>query len=357
VELVALLWALYLAQCLVHLPRGAVMFRGGRTPREGPGWRFTALRPSARVAYGERLPWRERHGEPRWRGVASPLWAMDAPGAGAAGAVFEPGLAAEADGTRVRAGGEPGLQCVSATGAEAVARAANAAAGGLAPAAGSLLADETSLARLRERAAEIDSATRWLRLELDVMAVSLLGLLPAASLAVGIEAVLWRAAPLLGGLHALGVVLFGIAHRRLLPGSGGAFALALFEVAVYPPALLRGHHKLRVEGMGRRHPAAVAVATLDGEPARDFLRRELVRAGAAEAGPLREAELRALEGVARATGTSASRLLAPPTRVDPRAVAYCPSCLCEFGRPGVSCSDCRMEVTPFSGGAESAPLA
>lgn len=345
-ELVATLWVLYVAQCLIHLPRGSALFRGRRAPSEGPGWRFTALWPSAPATCGERLPWMVRDGEPYWRGVASRMWAMDVPGARAAGAIFDPRARAEPDGTRVVVDGSPQLRCMSTAGAEAVARVASR---GLADAVAALLERESSIVGLRARVREIDEATRWLRPTLDVLAISLLGVLPFASFLVGIEPVLWRMAPILGGLQVLGVVLFGVAHRRLLPGSAGALALALFEVSVYPPALLRGYQKLRTEGLGRRHPAAIAVTVLGGEAGHGVLRRELVRAGGAEPGPLREAELQALEGIAHASGTSTSRLLTPPRQVDPKAVAYCPACLCEFGRPGVTCSDCRIDVVPFAG--------
>ena len=126
----------------------------------------------------------------------------------------------------------------------------------------------------------------------------------------------------------------------------------LFEIALYPPLLLRSFHGLESEVLGRFHPATLAAALLDPEARKRFLRAEIVRAEAAAHQPgasgFPKLELRALERLADEIGESVASLVAAPYRHDPRAESYCPSCHAEYRRASGICVDCELPLRRYA---------
>ena len=144
------------------------------------------------------------------------------------------------------------------------------------------------------------------------------------------------------------------------PREGGALAVALVEVTLYPPSLLRGAQKLATEALGRRHPAVVALGLLPEAPGREVLRRAWLRLdegdASGRAADLVAAERHALDALAREAGLSPEGLRAPPPRRDTQALAYCPVCLVEYRRAEGDCSDCGRALAgyPSHGGGDVA---
>jgi hypothetical protein len=353
-EFYALLVLLYGAQCLTHLPRGAVLFARpflGRAEWGGPGWRLESLRPAARLYVGERLPWVAREGTVRWRGV-EPRWR------GADLAAKEPAVdlgesAIEAKGAALWVDGVRVLRSATETGTRAIEQAFQEVRdeASLRRAIEARVAEEISLPRFRAARSRVEGVTMGLRRVLDLYAALLFVALPLAMFSWGVESALWRLAVVLLALHGIGVMVFSWAHRRCFPGRTGELVQALVEVLLYPPALLRSLQKLRSEAIGRHHPAVLALDLLPEDAAREFLRRELVRVeqglGEGTGRWLGEVELDALEKLAAESGTSRAELLAPPLQRDLQAVSYCPSCLAEYRRPDGYCSDCRISLAAY----------
>jgi hypothetical protein len=141
-------------------------------------------------------------------------------------------------------------------------------------------------------------------------------------------------------------VTYGRAHRRLLPGAGGARFEALFTAALYPPLLLRAAQDLRSQLLAGFHPAALAAVALPRQQAFDVLRGELARC-ASDGGALAEHERTGLLAILEALGGSLAALLAPPVPADPLARSYCPTCRMEYRLEAGACSDCGAALAPL----------
>jgi hypothetical protein len=362
VELLAILWLLVGLQCLVWLPRGAVLFARplrGWLASPGPGLRLLHPWPSAPSLLALRLPVVEVEGRLHGRGAASWLRAAEL---GPLGDAANPQELAGASvrGTVVRVAGRPFARGASPAHAQALAALLRELGDPCPDAqrqrAAQALTRSLSLARYRAAAERARAATRALAWSSDTYAAALLVALPVATALVGAETALWWGAPALAGLHATALVCFARAHARLLPEARDARVEELFAAALYPPLLLRAHHALRAGALAGFHPAAVAAAVLP-EPARGaFLRAELAHAAArAEAAAhgeggldLARLEQRALCELAREAGEDVDALLAAPARSDPRAEGYCPACRVEYRRGATRCSDCRLGLARYA---------
>jgi hypothetical protein len=361
VDLFVALALLYLIQCVAWLPAGATWLlatRSGVRSAEGPGFRLQPLRPAARAVVGLRFPLESAGGVLRARGHASG-WRRDREAGDPV--PLEQLAAAEARELLVFSGKRVLARGTDAAHAERIAALLRDLAGAE-PAvrrkrADAALRESLSLSAAGQARDRFDDATGWLAAASDSYAVALLVLTPAAALFVGSELTLVIGAPALALLHVLTLVAFGRAHARLAPERRAERWQALLGVAFYPPGLLRGHALLRAGMLGRFQPAALALALLPRDAARDFLRAELVLAEArgSEVAPelgfsLERCQHDALLALVEESGESLASLCAAPARSDPLALAFCPACHCEYRRGDGDCSDCEVALAAFAGG-------
>jgi len=359
VELLITLLLLYALQCVLLLPRGAVLFfRSLRDWRhsEGPGWRLANPLPSAPSTIGLRLPLVEDEAGLRSRGFTPWLGATFAPSPGPR---LEPGRGQEVEvrGAIVRVDGRPFLRAASKGHAAALGSLISALAREGEAAWQRVeqeLAESCSVERARTGHLELEQATRWLRPLSDANLFALFAVLPGMVWWLHAEAALFLFLPAYGVFHVATVTAFALTHRRLFPEATGERVEQIIGVAFYPPLLLRAVQNLRFAVLGFLHPAAIAALVLPRDLARDFLRSELARTQhlALAALPHRrrlvECEYGALAGLARELGTTPEELLAPPKCRDTMARSYCPACLCEYRFSSGKCSDCAVPLQAFA---------
>ncbi|MEM7412943.1 MAG: hypothetical protein AAF430_22115 [Myxococcota bacterium] len=270
----------------------------------------------------------------------------------AAEADWDPGVAPEVTrtGTLVRVDGRPFARGASEASARAI-ESLIASAGGsenevwLAGTA-EQLARDTDVASFSERSDSLARATRGLRWVLNVYALGLLVLLPIAVAAVGSERALSLAFPAVLFWHLVCLLALARSDRAVRPGALGERVQLLFEAFVYPPQLLRAYHRVEAEALGRVHPAVLAALLLAGDARQAALRSEILAARGAD-GVLAPLELRALEQLTRELGEPIEGLLAGPTRQDPWAVGFCPSCHTEYRAPAETCADCSQPLERY----------
>jgi len=362
VELLICLAILYGLQCLTWLPRGAQLFvqpLRGWLVSSGPGWRLLHPWPSGRAFLAMRFPLVEHEG--RLHGRGGVCWYSTSGWGSRSLPVDRAALdRAAVQGSVVRIDGWPLARGLSATHTEALAAVlrdlAEARGEGQRERVERTFERDLSLARFAEAKARVDGATRWLAWTSDIYWIGLFVLLPASVFRFGDQRGLLLALPVLAALHLCTLVCFARAHRRLLPDRTGSLVESLATAACYPPLLLRGHHKLRTEVLAGFHPAVVVAAVLPLEPAKAFLRAELVRtsaradeaSGSRDGVGLDELELGALRKLLGELGESEEAVLASPPRRDPFAKAYCPACLCDYRSTVGQCTDCCIAVVPYA---------
>ncbi len=169
------------------------------------------------------------------------------------------------------------------------------------------------------------------------------------------DAVLIALLALTGAAYAATLFTALRAARRLrrqgiLPGKG-----PLAPLLLAPPAAVRALAALGRDLLPGRDPLAVAAAVL---PAADFLRQ--IRAelhGAAQAAahpqaaePWRQTWIHRralLLTLLSQAGLDESAALAPPSRRDPTATAWCPLCDVEVREDAAACADCNLPLQRF----------
>lgn len=325
-ELFGALCVLYLLHCIVWLPEGACLFVPtvfGPVIAPGPGFRILHPRPSARSLVARRFPVPD--------GDLSALRGAEARKT----AIFveRRALARCADPTRAE---ELAAKLREIGGCEpdaAQERIENAVAQTLSPAA------------LGAARARFDAEARVLAWTSDAYWLSLFAVMPAAAFSVGSQYALAVLGPAVAVLHVATLWSFARAHARLFPTRRAERVESAIGAAFYPPSVLRAYHHLRDSALGAFHPAAVAVDALPAERGRAYVRAALVRATAACGGSRASgAEERGLRRLVAEIGESPATLLAVPARRDPRALGYCPACLCEYRRDAGDCSDCGVPL-------------
>jgi len=356
VDLFGALVALYAFECLVWLSGAETLLAVtpfGRWIASGPGLRLLLPRPSARCEIGFRFPLVELEGSLHARG--GERWFVR----GSAGPVSLTALGdAEAHARTVRVGRGAIARGIDASHAERLAHLLREIGRGDADQRRTrieaAIRESLSFTRFDAARARVDEAAHGLAWTSDVYALALFGVTPAAVLAAGPEYALWVLAPALILLHGAVLIVFARAHAHLLPERRADRIQALLGAAIYPPAALRTHHRLRASALGDHHPATLAAALLPREAGRAFLRAELVHAESRSAAAPSElgfslagCERDALMALIGELGESPAALLRPPDRIHPLAVAYCPACRCEYRREGGECSDCRLSLERF----------
>ncbi|MCI0587889.1 MAG: hypothetical protein L0323_13730 [Planctomycetes bacterium] len=165
----------------------------------------------------------------------------------------------------------------------------------------------------------------------------------------------WK--PLLAGLlllDAAALLLYRRAHRALFPEDREERWASLLAMALSPPAAARAAAHLSRDLLDGVHPLAAARALCSGRIYRELARRVLldvrhpVRSESLDGDPraestsgwFRAALLRALERDLRAAGVDSEALLSPPEPHDPAARAYCPRCRDQFVGGAETCPDC-----------------
>lgn len=371
-ELILTLLLLYAVQCMAGVPLGTCVFTrvlGRLLVVEGGGWRLLHPLPSGRSWVGSRFPLFEDGGVLRSRGAS--LRAAAAALSRGPGVALGAISSAEARGAVVRVNGRPFARVATKRQARDLGALLGSLRGSDARAAreriGLEIARSLDLRRFEAESERLRRATRWLGRVGDVYFVLLIAAPAALTLWTGVEAALFVLFPVLGAAHLATLVSGYLAHRRLLPASGGERFDLLLAAGLYPPAALRIGHELRLALLGGFHPAVVAAATLPPQRRRVFLRGELARvdqalaaAGGAERAELRPdakvsgpcvalEERRAILRLAGSIGLSREALLAPRPWDDPLAGGYCPVCLYDY-RSGVEeCSDCALPLVVYGG--------
>lgn len=367
-DLILALYVLYGLQCVAWLPGGACLFVAtlfGSLVSRGPGFRLLHPRPSAPCSIALRFPLCERGGRLSGRGAAT--WLADRAERGDETIDLGALRSARADHTVVRVGGRPFARGCDDADARRIAALLRELADTAEERRGALLDGElaraASLAGFAAARERFERAAWPLGWTSDVYWICLFLLLPGSMLFIGSDFGVRLLVPALAILHVATLLCLAYAHATLRPGERGERVQLLFGAALYPPGLLRAYAQLRSGALGRFAPSAAAVALLDAEPRRAFLRAELVRAArqVADAEPARPAlelarrEERALHALVREAGESPQALLAAPARSDPLARGYCPACRCEYRRADGECSDCEVALEPYGARRAGAP--
>lgn len=352
-EFFVLVALLYASQCCLYIPRGAVLFwrfLGRARIVRGPRWAFAGLRPSSRVAIGERSPLIEKAGRVHWRGASRRFLRTD---------LISPEPRFDTDDTKtlgqdglvLKVGSRSVLRCGSESSAKRVLDSF-VSTGEPTEGLGSRLSEEASVEALRANRDRVDPILRRLGWVLDLYGLAWFVALPAAAASWGLESALVRVGPAILLGHFLAVMVFAWAQSRLGRIPRASRWTALFEAAAFPPNLLRGCHRLALEAAGRRHPCPVAIEDLPSSEGRAFLRSEWARLEriepTAENRWLLGAEKRALTALAEEIGLSTDALTAQPRRRDPDAKAFCPVCFDEYVRGEGGCLDCGVPLTHFN---------
>ena len=268
-----------------------------------------------------------------------------------------------AEGRRLLVDGEPFARCESERGAALLAGLARAVqalpASGRAAAIEGALAVSFDPAAAAELRARFDGASRPLRPACNALFVFLVLAAPAAIARLGFSAT-WipLLALLLAALAGI-ALLFRRAHLALYPGEHAARRSALLLIALSPPQAVRALDLLARPLFAGLQPVAAAALLAPAERAA-VARATLVdlrhpRSSADGNGPIgsacerwfREAAGRALAAALAREGLSPDVLLAAPAPEDPRRRAYCPRCGTQSDESAGVCDDCDTAFAPL----------
>ena len=220
------------------------------------------------------------------------------------------------------------------------------------------------VAGVQRRIAELETASASLRVASVCVAAIVFGGLPLLTARFGLE----RAWPL--ALAAVYIpswvvtVLFVRAHRRISPHArlerwGNAALCALL-----PLSAVRAADALARTLLHGFHPLAVGVAVLDRPELERFVaallrdarhpRHPVCPGDAAEATQVeaahRAAMLGLIEDAARSAGVDPAAVLRAPEREEGSS-GFCPRCLAQYEAAGVRCEDCGgVPLAPFPAG-------
>lgn len=195
----------------------------------------------------------------------------------------------------------------------------------------------------------------------------LFGLTPLTVMAWGLDRTWPLLAVLIGSLAVLTWVFFRRAHGRLYPEADEERFTQGLMILLSPPLAVRA-----VEGLGRPlterwHPLTLA-AVFGKETVRTQLGRRVLKELRYPARPAAPSEPAAAVGVDQAwrgfqyqaaecllreMGYDPERLLCPPEPEGEGCRAYCPRCDTQFTTPTGSCRDCGgVPLEPLGGGAD-----
>jgi hypothetical protein len=162
---------------------------------------------------------------------------------------------------------------------------------------------------------------------------------------------------LLAGLLAQTItaaMLFRRAHRALFPDASAERFTPFVTMLLAPPTAIRAHDLLSRHLLEPFHPLAVAQVLCSPERFEEFARRTLLDlrfpmlpicpAGTPEAARTeqwsRQAVLGAAEKCIQRAGLRPEKLLQPPAPAEPRNLSYCPRCGGQFLSVELTCGDC-----------------
>jgi hypothetical protein len=375
--LYATLVAVYLLECLVWVPRGAVAFvahSAGRARLVSPARTFST--PRGGVVFGRLLP-----GTPS--AFVVPQWPLSMDARGVLGWVaeclagderafhsgayrrWEEMARVDADLRKVIVDREAMATLPSARFAAEVAatlREVRALPAVERPERLEAIRRRLfDVAAVRRRLAELEASTSALRVASACVAAIVFGGLPLLTVRFGLERA-WPLALLLVYLPSWVVaVLFVRAHRRICPAArlerwGNAALCALL-----PLSAIRATDALARTLLHGFHPLAVGAAVLDRPDLERFAaallrdarhpRHPVCPGDSAEVAQVEAAHRAAMLGllgdVAREAGVDAGAVLGAP-EPEEGSSRFCPRCLAQYGALGTRCEDCGgVPLAPF----------
>lgn len=191
------------------------------------------------------------------------------------------------------------------------------------------------------------AAWMWpMRLSANLVWLELFALLPALVFLPHAEALWLRYAVGLAVSTLWCAVVFHFAHRALFRSErGDRFMQDILLLA--PPAAVRAHDRLGRRLFLDRHPLAVARVLCKKRELEAFAlvtlldaRHPIAPAGSSIEDDFRARTLRAIEKSIEKAGFELDVLAKPPVKIDPSSVAYCPRCRAEFKIASASCETC-----------------
>lgn len=354
-ELWLTLIALYAWQCSVRLPEGSAVF-GPRWHRGAAPWlrgvHWLSPRPSTLGVVAMRMPFHLSQ-----NGLALVAHSDLSRGGSPSGSrqrtvELDAGASFEEHGALVTAGGRPFVACASKAWARVWQRSARvlveATAEGRVARWRAIVADSLDTAALEARLHDARRRTRWLGRTCDALALGAFVATPLIGAALGAEAALVRAGPILALLAVVALLLAGRAHRALLPEQRAARATLLLQAALYPPALLRLCAQIVDDATVGAHPLAWLAVLGQRDAARTAWAREIaVLERRARIEPDQTGWLAlCCETLRDARPRELDPERAPSPR-DPDAESYCPVCLDEFRGGFGRCADCDCATTRY----------
>lgn len=209
------------------------------------------------------------------------------------------------------------------------------------------------LAAATYRWSQLQSAARGLRVVCNLLFLTLMVAGPAASLTIGLGQTWWWWLPSAGVFWLLVLVMFYAAHRSLYPEDGGERGEKLLNMFLLPVAAVRACDRLWFGALRGFHPLVVGRLVLPPEEYADFA-RQVLRAvqymppplspraplAAKIAGWATEHLQSAALGFAHSTGVNIAADAGAPVAADEECESYCPRCRTQYRRGTFACSDC-----------------
>jgi hypothetical protein len=362
--------AIYLAECVVWVPRGAVVFhrywiktwrllhpsavigndRGGlflANPLPPLGTILlsrqfmVSLSPEAAYSYTAASI------NPNWRPIQL-----------ARHVGWEAILSVEVDGKAVFVNAKPFFRALSPSAARLLAgflrRVSALKASEREAAIRQRLAEAFDGEKISARLAESQTLARPVRWLANVLFAYVFVLAPILVWQFGFGHLGWA---LLAGLLAQTItaaLLFRRAHRALFPDASAERFTPFVTMLLAPPTAIRAHDLLSRHLLERFHPLAVARVLCPSRRFEEFARRTLLDlrypmlpicpAATTEAARTeewsRQAVLEAAEKFIERVSLRPEELLKPPAPAEARNLAYCPRCGGQFLSVELTCGDC-----------------
>ncbi len=362
--------AIYLAECVVWVPRGAVVFhrywiktwrllhpsavigneRGGLflanplppfgTVLVSPQF-MLSLSPEAAYSYTAACI------NPNWRPVQL-----------ARHVFWEAIQSVAVDGKAILVNAEPFLRAPSPLAARPLAdflrRVRSLKPGERAAAIRKRVDEAFDSQTISARLAQCQTLARPVRLLANVLFAYVFVLAPMLVWQFGFGHLGWA---LLAGLLAQTItaaLLFRRAHRALFPDASAERFTPFVTMLLAPPTAIRAHDLLSRHLLEPFHPLAVAQVLCPPHRFEEFARRTLLDlrfpmlpicpAATPEAARTeqwsRQAVLETAEKFIQRAGLRPEELLKPPARAEPRNLSYCPRCGGQFLSVELTCGDC-----------------
>jgi hypothetical protein len=205
---------------------------------------------------------------------------------------------------------------------------------------------------VKTRVETFEKQTKVLRYLANWLFLFLFAACPYLVMKIGIVRALW---PIVFGIYAQTIVialLFSYLHRKIYPTDSGQIFKPFLTMILAAPSAIRAQDILGRPLLERFHPLAVARALCASDQFdqlasivfRDlhFPRIPIIPPGSSESAAATEKAFRdtLLKSLRRLDSLDESKILQPPQKSESVHASYCPRCLQQFTAAATNCPDC-----------------